>query len=138
MPATQRGYELGRNLALERRGADEHIDRLGCLVDELVASKVDFIVTFGYPAAVTARQGETPGSGVRCRSSPHRIGREPDAPGRQLTGISDVSAEVTPKRMELLREMAPGLQRVAMLWNANDCGMTLRYQASQAYAISVE
>ncbi len=56
MPATQRGYELGRNLALERRGADEHIDRLGCLVDELVASKVDFIVTFGYPAAVAARQ----------------------------------------------------------------------------------
>ena len=58
--------------------------------------------------------------------------------GGNLPGISDVSAEVTPKRMELLREMAPGLQRVAMLWNANDCGMTLRYQASQAYAISVE
>ncbi len=53
---TRRGYELGRNLALERRGAEEHIDRLGRLVDELVASKVDVIVTFGYPAAAAAKQ----------------------------------------------------------------------------------
>ncbi len=39
---------------------------------------------------------------------------------------------------DLMLAVAGGLQRVAMLWNANDCGMTLRYQASQAYAISVE
>jgi putative ABC transport system substrate-binding protein len=55
-------------------------------------------------------------------------------PGGNLTGISDVSAEVTPKRMELLKEVAPQLRRVAMLWNANDLGMTLRYRASEAVA----
>jgi putative tryptophan/tyrosine transport system substrate-binding protein len=55
-------------------------------------------------------------------------------PGGNVTGISDVSAEVTPKRMELLSEMAPGLRRVAILWNANDRGMALRYRASEAAA----
>jgi len=53
---TQRGYKLGRNLAFERRGAEGHIDRLPRLVDELAASKVDVIVTFGYPAALLANR----------------------------------------------------------------------------------
>jgi ABC-type uncharacterized transport system substrate-binding protein len=55
-------------------------------------------------------------------------------PGGNLTGISDVSAEVTPKRLELLKQLAPSLHRVAMLWNADDLGMTLRYRASEAAA----
>jgi putative tryptophan/tyrosine transport system substrate-binding protein len=53
-----------------------------------------------------------------------------------------VSAEVTPKRMELLKQIAPRLRKVAMLWNAGDLGMTLRYRASetgaQALGISVQ
>jgi putative tryptophan/tyrosine transport system substrate-binding protein len=55
-------------------------------------------------------------------------------PGGNLTGISDVSAEVTPKRLELLKQFAPNLRRVAVLWNADDLGMTLRYRASEAGA----
>jgi putative ABC transport system substrate-binding protein len=55
-------------------------------------------------------------------------------PGGNLTGISDVSQELTPKRMELLKELAPQLRRIAMLWNASDLGMTLRYRASEAGA----
>ena len=54
--------------------------------------------------------------------------------GGNLTGISNVSAEVTPKRMELLKQVAPQLRRVAMLWNLKDLGMTLRYRASEAGA----
>src|SRR6266496_2017086 len=53
---TQRGYKLGRNLAFERRGAEGHIDRLPRLVDELAASTVDVIVTFGYPPALACKQ----------------------------------------------------------------------------------
>ena len=56
---TQRGYKLGRNLAFERRGAEGHIDRLPRLVDELAASKVDVIVTFGYPPALACKQATT-------------------------------------------------------------------------------
>jgi putative ABC transport system substrate-binding protein len=55
-------------------------------------------------------------------------------PGGHVTGISDVSAEVTPKRLELLKQFAPSLRRVAVLWNADDLAMSLRYVASEAGA----
>jgi putative ABC transport system substrate-binding protein len=55
-------------------------------------------------------------------------------PGGHLTGISDVSAELTPKRLELLKQFAPAMHRVAVLWNADDLGMTLRYRALEAGA----
>jgi putative tryptophan/tyrosine transport system substrate-binding protein len=55
-------------------------------------------------------------------------------PGGHLTGISDVSAEVTPKRLELLKQFAPSLRRVAVLYNADDLAMRLRYVASEAAA----
>jgi putative tryptophan/tyrosine transport system substrate-binding protein len=51
-------------------------------------------------------------------------------PGGNVTGISDVAAELSTKRLGLLKELAPDLRHVAMLWNQNDLGMTLRYKAS--------
>ena len=42
--------------------------------------------------------------------------------------------ELSPKRLQLLKEMVPGLQRVAVIWNVGDAGMTLRYQASEVSA----
>jgi len=55
-------------------------------------------------------------------------------PGGNITGISDVAAELAPKRLELLKELAPALRRVAMLWNASDLGMTMRYRSTAAAA----
>jgi ABC-type uncharacterized transport system substrate-binding protein len=130
-----RGYNLGRNLAFERRGADVHIERLPGLVDELVASKVDVIVTFGYPPAAACKRRTTlPVVVVLVDPVGTGLAESLARPGANLTGISDVSAEVTPKRMALRKEVAPELRRVAMLWNANDLGMTLRYRASEAVA----
>ena len=130
-----RGYKLGRNLTFERRGAEGHIDRLPRLVNELVASKVDVIVTFGYPPALACKQGTSlPVVVVALDPVGTGLVESLARPGRNLTGISDVSAEVTPKRMALLKEVAPQLRRVAMVWNANDLGMTLRYRASEAGA----
>ena len=140
---SRRGYELGRNLVFERRGAEGHIDRLPRLVDELIASKVGVIVTFGYPAAVAAKQG-TRLPIVVFAIDPVRTGLAESLtrPGGNVTGISDVSAEVTAKRMELLKQVAPRLQRVAILWNTKDFGMTLRYRAleagAQALGVTVE
>ena len=132
----QHGYALGRNLAFERRGAEGHMDRLPQLVDELAASKVDVIVTITYPAALAAKQGTTLPVVAFGAGDPVGTGLVESLarPGGHLTGISDVSADLTPKRMELLKQMAPGLRRVAMLWNAADLGMTLRYRASEAGA----
>ena len=132
----QHGYTLGRNLEFERRAAEGHIDRLPRLVDELVASKVDALVTFGYPPALAAKQGTIMPVVAFAAGDPVSTGLVESLarPGSNLTGISDVSAELTPKRMEFLKQMAPRLRRVAILWNAADLGMTLRYQASEAGA----
>jgi putative tryptophan/tyrosine transport system substrate-binding protein len=132
----QHGYTLSRNLALERRDAEGHSDRLPRLVDELGASQVEAIVTIGYPAALAAKQGTRLPVVAINAGDPVSTGLAASwaRPGGNLTGISDVSAELTPKRMEFLKQMAPGLRHVAMLWNAADLGMTLRYQASEAGA----
>jgi putative tryptophan/tyrosine transport system substrate-binding protein len=132
----QHGYALDRNLTFERRGAEMHMDQLPRLVNELVTSKVDVIVAFGYPSALAAKQGTTLPVVSFLTGDPVGTGLVDGLarPGGNITGISDVSAEVTPKRLELLKEMAPGLRRVAMLWNAADLGMTLRYRAAEAGA----
>ena len=51
-----------------------------------------------------------------------------------MTGISDMAAELSPKRLQLLSEMVPKLQRVAIIWNTGDAGMALRYRTSDAAA----
>jgi putative ABC transport system substrate-binding protein len=131
-----RGYALDRNLAFERRAAEGRVDRLPQLTAELVASKVDVIVTFGYPATLVAKQASALPVVAFGAGDPVGTGLVDSLarPGGNLTGISDVSAEVTPKRLELLKQFAPSLRRVAMLWNADDLGMTLRYRASEAGA----
>jgi ABC-type uncharacterized transport system substrate-binding protein len=132
----QHGYTQGRNVVFERRGAEGHLDRLPRLVDELAASKVDVIVTTGYPPALAAKQGTTIPVVAILTGDPVATGLVDGLarPGGNLTGVSDVAAELSAKRMELLKEIAPGLRRVALLWNADDRGMTVRYQASDVAA----
>jgi len=133
----QSGFTAGANLELVKRGAEGHYDRLPGLVAELVAAKVDVIVTFSYPGAAAAKQGTSTiptvmfGTGDPVKT--HLVASL-NRPGGNVTGISDVAAELAPKRLEYLKEAAPKLRRVAMLWNANDLGMTMRYEASAAAA----
>ncbi|SDR60130.1 putative ABC transport system substrate-binding protein [Rhizobiales bacterium GAS113] len=130
------GYARDRNLAFESRGAEGHADRLPQLVAELVASKVDVIFASGYRPAFAAKQGTTLPVVVFSAGDPIGTGLVESLarPGGHVTGISDVSAEVTPKRLELLKQFAPSLRRVAVLWNADDLAMSLRYVASEAGA----
>src|SRR5499433_4425423 len=132
----QHGYTLGRNVALERRGAEGHSDRLPQLVHDLEASQVAALVTIGYPPALAAKQGTRLPVVAINAGDPVSTGLVESLarPGGHLTGISDVSADLTPKRLELLTQLVPTLRRVAMLWNATDLGMTLRYRASEAGA----
>jgi ABC-type uncharacterized transport system substrate-binding protein len=133
----QLGYTLGTNLVEERRGAEMHFERLPGLVAELVASKVDVIVTNGYPAAVAAKEGTSTVpiviSGAGDPVKTHLVASLA-RPGGNVTGISDVAAQLAPKRLEFLKEAVPSLKRVAMLYNANDPGMSLRYEASATVA----
>jgi len=130
------GYVPDRNLVIDRRGADLHVERLPELVTALAAEKADVIVAGGYRPALAAKQGVTVPAVAIFAGDPIGTGLVDSLahPGGSLTGISDVSSEVTPKRLELLKEFAPTLRKVAVLWNADDLGMTLRYRASEAGA----
>jgi len=109
------------------RGADARVELIPRLVDDLVAARVDVIVTTGYPAAAACRQLSVPGAGDPVRAG---LDESLSRPGGNMTGISDVAAEPAPRRLALLKEAAPGLRKVAMLWNAADLGMELRYRAA--------
>ena len=122
------GYVIDQNLVVVRAPPQG--------LSELVASKVDLIIALGYRSARAAKDGTTLPVVIFSAGDPieTKLADSLARPGGHLTGISDVSAEVTPKRMELLKEFAPNLRRVAMLWNADDFAMTLRYKASEAGA----
>jgi ABC-type uncharacterized transport system substrate-binding protein len=128
-----RGYTLGKDLLIESRSAEGDPRRLPGLVEELVKILVDVIVTFSYPAARAAKVGTATvpivviGSGDPVGSG---LVASLARPGGNMTGISDVAAELAPKRLELLKAARPDLKKAAMLWNADDLGMTLRYRAS--------
>src|SRR5713101_8102653 len=133
------GYTQGRNLIFERRGAEGRLDRLPRLVEELVASRVDVIVVSGYPATLAAKLGKTIPVVAIAAGDPVATGLVESLarPGGNLTGMSDLATELTAKRLELLKDLAPGLRRVAMLWNAADLGMTLRYRESEEAATAM-
>jgi putative ABC transport system substrate-binding protein len=130
----QGGFVEGRNLVLEQRWADGRVDRLGGLAAELEAAKVDVIVTFGYPAALAAKisANEIP-IVISGAGDPVATGLVEGLarPGGHLTGVTELSTELSAKRLEILRDAVPGLRVVAMLWNAADLGMTMRYRAAE-------
>jgi putative ABC transport system substrate-binding protein len=120
----------------ERRAAEGRLERLPGLVQELVASKVDVIFALGYPPTLAAKNGTTLPVVSIGAEDPVATGliAELARPGGNVTGVSDVASELSAKRMELLKDISPALRRVAMLWNAGDQAMTLRFQASEVAA----
>jgi putative ABC transport system substrate-binding protein len=140
---SQLGYTAGQNLAFEApRGAAGQPVQLPQLMEELKASKVDVIVVFGYPAAVAAKAAGIPTVVAVGVGDPVATGLVVNLarPESNITGISDVATTLSTKRLGLLKELLPKLHRVAMLWNKDDLGMSLRYTASAkaAEALGVE
>jgi putative ABC transport system substrate-binding protein len=130
---SQLGYTLGQNLAFEGlREAAGQAFQLPHLMEELRASKVDVIVVFGYPTAVAAKAAGIPTVVAFGVGDPVATGLVVNLarPEGNITGISDVATTLSTKRLGLLKELLPNLHRVAMLWNKDDLGMSLRYDAS--------
>jgi putative tryptophan/tyrosine transport system substrate-binding protein len=133
----QRGYVEGQNIVFERRAAQGKVSSLPGLIDELVAAHVDVIITQSYPAALAAKEhaGNTP-IVVTFSGDPVATGLVSSLahPGGNITGISEIAAELSAKRLAVLREAVPSVHNVAVLWNADDFAMTLRYQSVDAEA----
>lgn len=114
------GYMEGKNILIERRFANGVFERLPHLVQELVDLKVDVIVAAPYPAALAARDGTSKVPIVMLTGGdPVKAGLVASLarPGGTVTGVSNQAADVMPKMLELLREMVPAAERVAVLMN---------------------
>jgi len=140
----ERGFNLGRNLTIEARGAAGDLAKLPGMIAELKAGGADAIVIIGYPTAMACKAAGVPTVAASGIGDPVETGLIESLahPGGSITGISDVAATLSAKRLALLKEMSPKLSRVAMLWNKDDLGMTMRYQASakaaQALGLTVQ
>lgn len=133
----QHGLVRDRDFIFELRAADGKVERLPSFAKELVDAHVAVIVTSSYPAARVARDTTATVPIVSINAGePVETGLAATLahPGGNVTGLSDMSSELSAKRLEFLRAAVPTLQRVAMLWNADDLGMTGRYKAASAGA----
>ena len=114
------GHIERKNIIIEHRSAQDKLERLPDLAADLVNLKVDIIVTQGTPAAQAAKKatstipivmatgGDAIGSGLVASLS---------HPGGNITGLSFLATEIEAVRLELLKEIAPKVSRVAYLGN---------------------
>jgi len=112
------GYEEGRNILVERRYADGRPDRLAAMAAELVRMKVDVILTGGQPPREAVRKAtQTIPIVTISGSDPVREGWATSLarPGGNVTGLTFTFPELGPKRLELLKEAAPSITRIAVL-----------------------
>jgi putative tryptophan/tyrosine transport system substrate-binding protein len=132
---SKRGYIVGRSLVFERRAAEAHADRLPTLVDDL-KSETELIITNAYAAARVIKDRSNVPVVAITGADPVATGLIDSLarPGGKITGIGEVAAELSAKRLEVLEDMFPGLRKIAMLWNADDLGMTGRYKNAEAAA----
>lgn len=126
------GYVVGQNLTYLARSSLGDNAKIPELLQELKTSGVDAFVVVGFPSALAAKSTGIPTVGATGLGDPVETGLIDSLthPGGNITGISDVATALSTKRLSLLKELSPGLRKVAMLWNKDDLGMTLRYQAS--------
>jgi len=130
------GYKEGRNLIVEHRYAEGHVERFQEFANELVRLNVDLIVVVTTPAGQAAKKATSTipivhpaaidpvGTGL-VASLAH--------PGGNLTGLSVLNAEMSAKRLEVLKEVVPGLTRAALLWNsANPANSLARKESENA------
>ena len=131
------GYVEGQNLLIEYRFTDGKFDRLPEIAAALVKSKINVLIANTTNAAVAAKNAtrdlpvlfigvsDPVGAGL-IDSLPH--------PGGNITGLTNIAPALAGKRLELLKEIAPRLSRVAVLWDPKNPGSAPQWQESQLAA----
>jgi putative ABC transport system substrate-binding protein len=116
------GYVEGQTVTIEYRWAEGRYDRLPALAIDLVGRKVDVIVAAGPPSARAAKSATSTIPIVFASADPVGEGLVASLarPGGNLTGISALSTELTPKRLELLSELVSQVRVIALLVNPNN------------------
>ena len=131
------GWNEGRTIAIEYRWAEGREERFAELAAELVRLKVDVIVTSGTPQVLAAKQA-TSVIPIVFATAGDPVGNNLVAslarPGGNVTGLSNLISETGGKRLEFLREVVPGLRRLAILANVSNPAVVLDMGDVQAAA----
>jgi putative tryptophan/tyrosine transport system substrate-binding protein len=130
------GYVEGQNISFEYRYADGRNDRWDVFAAELVQIPVDLIFTPNTPAALAARRATSSIPIVLPVGDPVATGLAQSLarPGANVTGLTNISVQLSGKRLELLQETVPRLSRVAMLWQPANAVETRDWEETQAAA----
>ena len=134
------GYVDGQNIEIVVRSAEGSADRFPALVAEFVQQHVDVIFAANTPAAMAAKAG-TPTTPVVFAGVGDPVGldlvKSLPRPGGNVTGIALLTPELTPKRLALLKEVAPEMARVSVLWNVGIKGHVQELQNLEGVAPSL-
>jgi putative ABC transport system substrate-binding protein len=134
----QAGYTEGQNVSVEYRWAGSEYERLTALAAELVRRQVNVIVTGSASLAVLAAKTATTTIPIvfLMGGDPVKLGlvASLNRPGANLTGITTLNTEITPKRVEVLRELVPTTAIMAVLVNPTNNPANVEVEARQAQA----
>jgi putative ABC transport system substrate-binding protein len=131
------GWVEGKNISIEYQFGDGQFDRLGELAAALVRLNVDVIVTVDTPPTQAAKSAtSTIPIVIAVSADPVGAGLVASLarPGGNITGLSLLAPDTDQKNLEIVKEALPKANRVAMIWDPNNRGMTLRLAAVQAAA----
>jgi putative tryptophan/tyrosine transport system substrate-binding protein len=134
------GYVEGRNFMIEYRSADGRRERFPELATELVRLKVDVILTRGTPAVMAAKNATGTIPVVMAASGDPLLSGVVAGlarPGGNVTGLSAIVVEVTGKRLQLLREVVPGVSRIASLLDMGNPNNALQWKETEIVAQSL-
>jgi putative ABC transport system substrate-binding protein len=132
------GYIEGQNLNIEYRSADGRPDRFPALVTELIALKVDLIVTRGTPAAFAAKNAtKTIPIVMAAIGDPLLIVTSLARPEGNITGLSAFVTDLMTKRVELIEEIVPGRARIGALLNISNESQRDQWKEIEATARKV-
>ena len=136
---TDLGYVVGRNLILEERYANGNPERVPGLIAELLALNVDILVTPGSSLTLAAQRATSTLPIVCVTGDPVGTGLAASLarPGGNVTGMSLQSGDYSAKWLELLKEAAPKVQHVAMLWNPDNLGNIIQSKRMQETALTL-
>jgi putative ABC transport system substrate-binding protein len=135
------GYIESQNIVIEYRYAEGKPDRLRSLAGELVAIKPDLIFALGGDVAPSARVAtSTIPIVVAVSNDPVEAGLVASLarPGGNITGVTFVSSDIAAKRLQFLREIAPNLARVAVIWNPDHVDPEYRETQTAAKTLGIQ
>ena len=129
------GYVEGQNVAIEYRWAEGHLDRLPALAADLVRRQVSVIAATSTPANLVAKKATSTMPIIfTTGSDPVRLGLVASLarPGGNAAGVTQLSVEILPKRIELAHELVPTATTIALLVNPGDLTSDFEVRSAQA------